>query len=137
MNFNTALKLMEQGEIMVEGHWLCKVKDENFWVAPEGGNWVRRKLPYPSIKREDWEIYKKPEALKEVKFYRAFNIVAGRMTLYSYPKENSHIENGFLREGDVSDNYHRITNELIFTAYIDSNNKVVKYILASGEEIVV
>ncbi len=137
MNFNTALKLMEQGEIMVEGHWLCKVKDENFWVAPEGGNWVRRKLPYPSIKREDWEIYKKPEALKEVKFYRAFDIDEGYIRNRGYTEEGNYIIDKALSRDRFIMSDCRITNELVFTAYINSNNKVVKYILSSGEEIVV
>ncbi len=138
MNFNTALILMEQDEVVSHGFTLYKAEKGLFWEKKSReGYWICTGMSYTGIKSEDWEIYEEPKELKEVEFYRSFNVEDGRLSLYCYAKEDYYIENGFLKEGNITDAYSRLTKELVHTAYIDNNNKVVKYILASGEEIVV
>lgn len=81
-----------------------------------------------------FRIVEPEPVLKEVKFYKVFDVEDGNFSFRFISKNIEQIDNYNLITSYLEDS-EKLTTELAYTAYFNENNQVLKYVLPSGEEI--
>ena len=148
LNFEQAITAMREGKIVEK----CGTKSNGIFAisalkykmldecllffSNQNNSWDKSTGYVEELLNAKFKIVEPEPVLNEVKFYKVFDSENGGFSSFNYSKNGEDIENFRLVSGGPYFN-ERITNELAYTAYFSEKNEVVKYVLPSGEEIVV